>query len=150
MRGVLLGVALSVISSPLVAQTTRCTTVGNQTTCRQAPASGVDWGSIQPPADVGGQFMRSFEASRRLADERRAQSESNKAQTEFDRAEVDRQQAETQARQAEYARSDTANKLRESVGIKIRDGDCDGAIREALTAGAIELAQAAKGFCIKR
>lgn len=141
-----IGISSAMVSASLSAQTTRCQTVGNQTVCRQAPSSGIDWGLLQPQGNPGSDAMSSFEAARRQADEARARDQAYRQQQES----YAQQHQDWQARRVQSERESAAAALRQSVGIKIRSGDCDGAIGEALQAGEIELAQAAKGLCIRR
>jgi hypothetical protein len=142
----LIGLSLAMVSGTLCAQTTRCQTVGNQTTCRQVPSSGIDWGLQQPQGNPVLDAMSSFEAGRRQADEARARDQAYLQQQQN----YAQQNQDWEARRIQAEHESAAAALRQSVGIKIRSGECDSAVGEALQAGEIELAQAAKGLCVRR
>lgn len=135
-----MGFVLLALTAPLSAQTTRCTTIGNQTTCRDTPAGSVDYGALQQP-DIVGSFME----GRRLADERRARQQQHEQQQQI----YQQQQQIYETQRAQIAKDNAASVVRQSVGAKIRVGDCDGAMGDALQAGEIELAQSAKALCIR-
>lgn len=145
-RKLFLGIAVSFLSLPISAQTTRCTTVGNQTVCRETPAGGVDWGLLQPQGNSATDALNAFEEGRRRAEEERARAQAYQQQQLY----LEQLRLDGEARRVEAERQSVAIALRQSVGIKLRSGDCDAAVGEALQAGDIELAQAAKGLCIKR
>lgn len=129
-------------------QNTRCTTtygVTNCTTTGQPNSGGINWGLAAPPVDVGKAYRDAYnEGLQRnlLIEQQRLIAEQRQA--------MEQQQIADSPPPIEVKDYDTEQRaLGVQAGKLIVAGDCAGALKLALEAGNIELANSVKGYCAK-